>query len=309
MNQNSSLETICANNGCNMCPRECTANREDGKLGYCTAPYELKVARAALHLWEEPCISGERGSGTVFFSGCPLKCIYCQNREIALGQVGKIISIDRLVEIFFELKEKGAHNINLVTPSHYVIQIKEALQIAKSKGLDIPIVYNTSGYEKVETLKLLEGLIDIYMPDMKYYSEDIARKYSNASDYFKVAKMAIEEMYRQVGKPVFDENEIMKKGMIVRHLVLPTHSDDSKNIVKYLYETYGDDIYISIMNQYTPCIEMNSEKYPELCETLTISEYDDVVDYAINIGVENAFIQEGETAKESFIPAFDMEGV
>lgn len=296
------------NTQCNICPRECNIERND-KLGYCTAPSELKIARAALHFWEEPCISGENGSGTVFFSGCPLKCVYCQNRDIALGQTGKVITVDRLVEIFFELKEKGANNINLVTPTHYILKIRAALKIAKNRGLDLPIVYNTSGYEKVESLKLLDGLIDIYLPDMKYYDDSVAIKYSNASKYFSIASNAIKEMYRQVGKPVFGDDGIMKKGIIVRHLVLPTNSEDSKRIINYLYETYKDNIYISIMNQYTPCVSLDKNRFEELCHCITEEEYNEVVDYAIDIGVENGFIQEGETAKESFIPPFDLEGV
>ena len=299
---------------CTLCPRECNVNRYDGKLGYCLAPYSLKVARAALHMWEEPCISGDNGSGTVFFSGCPLKCVYCQNKDIAIGETGKIITVDRLVEIFFELKEKGAHNINLVTPTHYIHRIREALIVAKDKGLNIPIVYNSSGYEKVESLKMLEGLVDIYMPDMKYYDKNLAKLYSNATDYYDMAKDAIAEMYRQVGNPKFDDDGMMLKGVLVRHLVLPGHTDDSKKIIKYLYETYKDNIFISIMNQYTPCKHLQDDKnteerYSNLLRRLSEEEYEDVVDYAIEIGVENGFVQEGETAKESFIPNFDMEGV
>ena len=224
---------------------------------------------------------------------------------------GKEITIERLVEIFFELQEKGANNINLVTPTHYTLHIIEALKAAKSKGLYIPIVYNTSGYEKVETLKMLEGLVDIYLPDFKYFSKELSKRYSHAENYFEYASKAIKEMYRQVGIPVFDENTgLMKKGIIVRHLVLPGCAKDSKKVIEYLYNTYGDNIYMSIMSQYTPMPALcENGKYPELSVKLTEKEYDEVVDYAIDLGVENAFIQEGETANESFIPDFNCEGV
>jgi len=292
---------------CTLCPRECHVDRTSGKKGYCKVTDELAVARAALHMWEEPCISGEEGSGTVFFSGCSLGCVYCQNHNISKGLAGKIITIERLAEIFLELQAKGANNINLVTPSHYVPHIIEALNISREKGLNIPIVYNCSGYEKVETLRLLEGYVDIYLPDFKYMSEEPAKKYSNCMDYFIVAAKALDEMVRQVKEAVFDERGIMQKGVIVRHLVLPGYLEDSKRIIKYLYENYGDKIYISIMNQYTPVIK--NKIYPELNRKITEEEYEELVDYAIEIGVENGFIQEGETASESFIPEFNGEGV
>ena len=287
---------------CNLCPRSCGSNRAAGQTGYCGMSAEVKVARASLHMWEEPCISGTNGSGTVFFTGCPLKCVYCQNRTIAIGSTGERISIERLSEIFIELQEKGAHNINLVTPTHYVPQIVKALKIAKEKGLHIPIVYNTGSYEKVETIQALEGLVDIYLPDCKYFDSELAAKYSNAPDYFKVASDAIKEMVRQVGKPMFEGN-LMKRGVIVRHMILPGHTKDSRKIMEQLYKTYGDDIYISIMNQYTPLPQMKN--FPEINRRITEREYDKVVDYAISLGIENAFIQEGETAKESFIPDFE----
>ncbi|NLX64783.1 MAG: radical SAM protein [Clostridiaceae bacterium] len=292
---------------CTLCPRECHADRTSGKKGYCKVTDELAVARAALHMWEEPCISGEEGSGTVFFSGCSLGCVYCQNHDISIGLAGKMITIERLAEIFLELQAKGANNINLVTPSHYVPHIIEALNISREKGLNIPIVYNCSGYEKVETLRLLEGYVDIYLPDFKYMSEEPAKKYSNCMDYFIVAAKALDEMVRQVKETVFDERGIMQKGVIVRHLALPGYLEDSKRIIKYLYENYGDRIYISIMNQYTPVIK--NKIYPELNRKITEKEYEELVDYAIEIGVENGFIQEGETASESFIPEFNGKGV
>jgi putative pyruvate formate lyase activating enzyme len=276
-------------------------------VGYCKVTEELVVARAALHMWEEPCISGKEGSGTVFFSGCSMGCVYCQNKNIATAKTGKKITIERLAEILIELQEKGANNINLVTPSHYVPQIVKGISIAREKGLILPIVYNCSGYEKVETLQLLDGIISVYLPDFKYMSSDIAEKYSNCSNYFEVASKAIAEMVRQVEEPTFNQSGMMTKGVIVRHLTLPGYLQDSKNIIKYLYETFGDTIYISIMNQYTPLPQV--EKYPEINRRIAREEYDELVDYAIEIGVENGFIQEGETASESFIPEFDNEGV
>ncbi len=265
------------------------------------------VARAALHYWEEPCISGEKGSGTVFFSGCSMGCVYCQNRNIAKGLAGKRITVDRLAEIFLELMEKGAENINLVTPSHYVPQLLEALQTAREKGLILPIIYNCSGYEKRSTLQWLEGSIDVYLPDLKYMDQTPAKRYSGCPDYFTCAAAAIEEMVRQTGEPVFDEKGRMKKGVLVRHLTLPGYLEESKRIIKYLYQTYGDKILISILNQYTPMEAV--EKYPEINRRITGEEYEELVDYAIELGVENGFIQEGDTASESFIPEFNNEGI
>ncbi len=289
---------------CNLCPRKCNVDREN-TTGFCGVGKKIKIAKAYLHMWEEPCISGENGSGTVFFTGCNLKCIYCQNHKIALNECGKEITIEELVSVFFNLKEMGANNINLVTPSHYVKELSIALKIAKEKGLSLPIVYNTSSYENVESLRLLEGLVDVYLPDLKYMDPAISKKYSNAGDYFEVAHKAIEEMYRQVGQPQFDHEGIIRKGVIVRHLILPGCTKDSKDVIKYLYETYGDNIFISIMNQYTP-LEMVKD-IKELNRKITDEEYDEVVDFAIDIGVENGFIQEGETASESFIPDFDLK--
>lgn len=293
-------------NNCILCPRECGVDRTKTK-GYCKTTDKLLVTRAALHMWEEPCISGDNGSGAVFFGGCNMGCIFCQNAEIRDGKVGKEISAERLSEIFFELRGKGANNINLVTPTHFVPHIVKALDIAREKGLDLPIVYNTSGYEKVETLKLLEGYVDIYLPDFKYYSSETASKYSNAPNYREYAKGAIAEMFRQVGKPQFFKNGIMKKGVIVRHLLLPHHLEESKEIVKYLYNTYKDDIFISLMNQYTPMPQVANHKI--LKERVSEEDYNNLINYALDIGVENGFIQEGGTAEESFIPSFDNTGV
>jgi len=254
-------------------------------------------------MWEEPCISGDRGSGTVFFSGCSLGCVYCQNYKLSRGLTGKIITQNQLSDIFLRLQEKGAHNINLVTPTHFIPQIIEAITIAKEKGLVIPIVYNTSGYEKFQVLKLLKGYANIYLPDFKYFSDNIAKKYSGCRDYFKYASKAVEEMLMQTGEAVFNEDGIMTKGVIVRHLVLPGQNEDSKAVIKYLHNTFGNSVYLSIMNQYTPLSTI--KEYPELNRKITDREYDEVVNYAISIGVENGFIQDGETAMESFIPEFN----
>lgn len=295
---------------CTLCPRNCSVDRENGERGICGQTNEVKVARAALHFWEEPCISGAEGSGAVFFSGCSLHCVFCQNEEIANGTVGKVITIERSAEIFLELQEKGANNINLVTPGQFVPQIKKALTLAREKGLNLPIVYNTSSYESLDVIKSLDGFVDIYLPDFKYMDSELSAKYSHAPDYAKVAKEVIAEMVRQTGKPVFENNDdegLLKKGTIVRHLMLPGCMKDSKAVVRYLYETYGNDIYISIMSQFTPL--PNVGNYPELNRKVTEDEYEELVDYAIELGLEQGFIQEGDVAEESFIPSFDCEGV
>ena len=292
---------------CCLCPRECGVNRLEGKKGFCGVDAKVMVARAALHMWEEPCISGKEGSGAVFFSGCSLGCGFCQNRQISRGQSGKQITIEHLVDIFLNLQEQKANNINLVTAGQFLPQVAEALKRAKARGLHIPVVYNSSGYEKTEMLNMLDGLVDIYLPDFKYMDPELAGKYSHAKDYPQVAKLALEEMVRQVGLPEFDSRGMMKRGVIVRHLLLPGHVKNSKNVLKYLYETYGDKIYISMMNQYTPMPTMKDD--PQLSRKVTDREYERLIDYAISLGLNNGFIQEGETAKESFIPEFDGEGV
>lgn len=293
---------------CRLCPRNCKVNRSGGQKGYCGASEKLVVARAALHMWEEPCISGASGSGAVFFSGCPMRCRFCQNYQIAAAKRGKVISIERLAQIFLELQEKGAANINLVTPTHYTPHIIEALDIARSNGLHLPIVYNTSGYEKPETLKRLEGYVDIYLPDFKYMDSALAKEYSNAPDYPEYAKKALEEMVKQTGTLKMDERTGMAlSGVIVRHLVLPGHVKNSKAVLRYLYETYGDRIYISIMNQYTPMPQVKEHK--TLSRKVTKREYEKVIDYALELGIECGFFQEGDIAEESFIPEFDNEGV
>lgn len=290
---------------CMLCPRKCGVNRSK-KTGYCGQSDKLYAAKAYLHKWEEPCISGSCGSGTVFFSGCNLKCVFCQNKEIALGKAGYEISGERLGEIFLELQEKGAHNINLVTPTHYLKHILRALDFTRGK-LNIPVVYNCGGYESAEIIKKLDGYIDIYLPDFKYMNTELAKKYSNAPDYPEKAMAAVDEMVRQTIRCLFDGDGMMKRGVIVRHLVLPSYTDNSKAVIKYLYNRYGDSIYMSIMNQYTPMQGM--ENYPEINRKLTAAEYDEVIDYAAEIGVENAFIQEGGTVSESFIPLWDGEGI
>lgn len=288
---------------CNICPRRCGADRENGSLGFCGASNKIRIARAALHFWEEPCLSGKNGAGTVFFSYCNMKCVYCQNYRISTRGAGHEVSIGELAEIFLDLQSQGANNIDLVTPTHYALDIAEAVKKAKNSGLHIPVLYNCGGYESVETLKRLEGLIDIYMPDMKYYRDKYAVKYSSAPRYFETACAALEEMYRQTGAFVLDENGIMQSGVIVRHMMLPGLMLDTKKIMDYLFDTYGNNIYISLMSQYTPL--KNVERFPELNRKIDMKKYNSIVDYCMNRGMENVFIQEGSAAKESFIPCFE----
>lgn len=292
---------------CRICPRECGADRTQNESGYCLTGEEIFLARAALHYWEEPCISGTRGSGAVFFCGCNLHCIYCQNGSISSMKEARKVTSERLTEIFLELQEQGAENINLVTPTHYSLQIRAAILEARARGLAIPVVYNCSGYEKTETLRLLEDVVDIYLTDYKYSDAALAEAFSNAADYPETAMAAVTEMVCQKPQAVFDENGMMREGVIVRHLLLPGHVKNSIAAVDELYKTFGNQIYISLMSQYTPVI--HSEKYPELNRKTTRREYDRLLTYALDLGIENAFIQEGGTAKESFIPAFDFEGV
>lgn len=330
---------------CTLCPRNCGINRQAGKIGVCGVPAEIYVARAALHFWEEPCISGKKGSGAVFFTGCGLKCVYCQNAPISGTSVGTVtesraeegqtpfdkneeagrkegsaprvqipgrkVTVEHLAEIFLNLQDRqGANNINLVTGVQYIPQIAEALRMAKENGLTIPVVYNSSGYEKVSSLKMLEGLIDIWLPDLKYMEPEPARAYSHAPDYPEAARAAIAEMVRQTGPSEFwekDGQRLMRRGVIVRHLLLPGHVRNAKAVISYLHRTYGDDIFISMMNQYTPMQGMAED--PLLSRKVTKREYERLIDYAVGIGVENGFIQEGGTAKESFIPSWNGEGV
>jgi uncharacterized Fe-S protein pflX, homolog of pyruvate formate lyase activating proteins len=292
---------------CLLCPRKCGINRRTGQTGVCGVSSEIKVARAALHYWEEPCISGKRGSGAVFFSGCSLHCVFCQNREISDGKEGKVISKERLSDIFMELAGKGANNINLVTPGQYIPDIVWAVNDARSRGMKLPIIYNTSGYENVTELKLLEGIVDVYLPDFKYMDSTLSAMYSRAKDYPSVAKQALSEMVRQQPDVVIDDaTGLIQKGVIVRQLLLPGHVNDAKAVLKYLYDTYHDHVYISMMSQFTP---IALKDYPEINRTVTKREYERLVNYALEIGITNAFIQEGDVAKDSFIPAFDCEGV
>ncbi len=292
---------------CLLCPRKCGINRSTGQTGVCGVSSEIKVARAALHYWEEPCISGKKGSGAVFFSGCSLHCVFCQNREISDGKEGKVISKERLSDIFMELAVKGANNINLVTPGQYIPDIVWAVNDAKSRGMKLPIIYNTSGYENVTELKLLEGIVDVYLPDFKYMDSTLSARYSRAKDYPSVAKQALSEMVRQQPDVVIDDaTGLIQKGVIVRQLLLPGHVNDAKAVLKYLYDTYHDHVYISMMSQFTP---IALKDYPEINRTVTRREYERLVDYALKIEITNAFIQEGDVAKDSFIPAFDCEGV
>ena len=310
---------------CRLCPRNCGTLRQEGKKGYCGATGEILIARAAPHFWEEPCISGTKGSGAVFFSGCNLHCVYCQNKEISDGDKGKAVSAERLAEIFLELQEKNVYNINLVTPTHYADKIRESLMLAKNNGLHIPVVYNCSGYERKETVGMLSDCIDIWMPDFKYISPETAQRYSNCPDYFEIAACALDEMVRltklkggtliseepaDFRNSECDKEEIMKRGVIVRHMMLPGRTGESKRILRFLKERYGNDIYISIMSQYTPMPQiMKDERFPELRQKVDRNDYDRLVDFAVSIGIENAFIQEEDVATESFIPAFDGEGV
>ncbi len=349
---------------CTLCPRNCSVDREK-TIGYCREKSDLVVARAALHMWEEPCISGKGGSGTVFFSGCNMGCVFCQNKAISRGEVGKLISEDRLVDIFFELEQKGANNINIVTGDMFIPTIRKGIEAARAKGISIPFLFNTSSYLNVEAVRSLDGLIDIYLPDFKYIRNSDAIRYSNAPGYVEAAKAAIAEMVRQnsgcefveenVGRKIdnrldktidktIDEKlgekidkklkgngvegksdrsdksidsienskedektPIMRRGVVVRHLLMPGMLIQSKLAVKYLYDTYGDDIYISLMNQFTPNGELSA--YPEIDRKVTTSEYESLIDYAAQIGVTNGFMQVGETAEESFIPSFDCTGV
>ncbi len=288
---------------CNLCPRNCLVDRSK-TTGVCGCSDKMVIAKAYLHMWEEPCISGNNGSGTIFFSGCNLKCIFCQNYEISKDIVGHYVSIEDFSKICLNLQKQGANNINLVTPTPYVPLIIEGIKLAKENGLTIPIVYNTSSYENIDTIKMLDGIIDIYLPDLKYYDDKYAVMYSHAPNYFEYATKAINEMYKQVGTPIFNKDGIMVKGVIVRHMMMPNLLDDSKRIIKYLYDTYKDNIYISIMNQYTP---VRKCKIPILNKKVREEVYDDIIDYAWNIGIRNAFIQEGDTQDESFIYKWDFK--
>lgn len=292
---------------CRLCPRMCGVDRTDGEKGFCGMDSRVMGARAALHMWEEPCISGTKGSGAVFFSGCTLRCVFCQNYEIAEGICGKEITPERLEQIFLELQEQGAANINLVTATHFLPAVIPALQSARNQGLRIPVIYNTGGYERPETVKMLDGLVDVWLPDFKYMDPELGAMYSHAKDYPQKAAAALAAMVEQTGPCIFDEDGYIQKGVIVRHLILPGHTKDSRRVLGYLHETYGNKIYISVMNQYTPLSQVAG--LPPLNRKVTRREYQRVLDEALELGIEQGFFQEGETAEESFIPLFNYEGL
>ncbi len=291
---------------CNQCPRQCGVNRENS-IGFCGVQQLPKVAKAFLHMWEEPCISGTRGSGTVFFSGCNLKCIYCQNYDISQNNFGIAISNERLQEIFIELINKGAHNINLVNPSHYTEAIKEALLSLKQRDrLNVPVVYNTNGYESVDTLKSMDGLIDVYLPDIKYFYDETALNYSRAQNYPEVSKKAVLEMFRQVGSPILDEG-LIKRGLIIRHLILPGHTKESIKILDWISENLPKSVYVSLMSQYTPYYE--AHKHSEINRPITRHEYEKVVNHLYKLGLDEGYVQERQSADTQYIPDFNLEGV
>ena len=288
---------------CNICPLKCGINRNKYS-GRCGASKNIKIALASLHYFEEPCISGENGSGTVFFSNCNLKCVYCQNYKISHLGFGKKISVSHLADIFLSQQKRGANNINLVTPTMYVPHIISAIKLAKQKGLNIPIIYNSSGYESIDTIKSLNGYIDVYLPDFKYYFSDIAKKYSNVENYFEIASSAILEMYKQVGDPVFDENGLIKRGMIIRHMILPNNVENSKMVLKWINGNLSNKVYISVMAQYFPTYK--ACEYPEINRKITDEELNSVWDFASYLGFENGFIQELGEHEEEYVPDFDL---
>ena len=292
---------------CNICPRQCNAARMDGETGFCHAHKLPKVALVSTHFWEEPPISGTNGSGTVFFSHCNLRCVFCQNHEISEDGFGMEISIERLAEIFMEQQNRGLHNINLVSPTHFIPQIATALGMAKHNGLKIPVVYNSNGYEALEGLRQLDGLIDIYLPDFKYWDDTLARMYSSAPNYSAIASQAILEMRRQVPQDMFDANGIMQKGVIVRHLVLPSHHRDSFHILDWIKESLGQDTYVSLLSQYTPMHRASTIK--ALSRKLTTFEYEKVTEYFLTVGLKNGFMQKRSSATSDYTPIFNLEGV
>ena len=292
---------------CRLCPRMCEADRSHGETGFCLTGAMPRVALVSLHHWEEPCISGDRGSGTVFFSGCNLACVFCQNHEISQGDQGAAVSVDRLAAIFGEQQDRGAHNLNLVTPTPYVPQIIAALDIARRSGFHLPVIYNTSAYETVETIEMLAGWVDVYLPDLKYHSNALATRYSHAPDYFAHALLAIQAMIDQTGPCVFDDEGLLRRGVLIRHLALPGQSADSRRVLTVIRERFGPDIWFSLMNQYTP--QPGTEAFPELQLRLTEEEYDDLIEYALSLGLENGFIQEPGAASEDYIPTFNLSNV
>ena len=287
---------------CEVCPFRCKVNRLEGKIGKCGCNDKIKIALASLHYYEEPCISGKNGSGTVFFSNCNLNCLFCQNYKISQEGMGQEVDIDFLAKSMIEQQEKGAHNINLVTPVMYVYHIIEAIKLAKTKGLKIPIIYNSNGYENIETLRLLEGYIDVYLPDFKYANNELGRKYSNINNYFEVTSKAITEMYKQVGPPQLDENGIIKRGLIIRHLILPNEIENSKNVLKWIVDNIGKEVYVSIMAQYFPTYK--AKKIKELNRKINNEEYKQIEDYIYEIGIENGYMQDLGDHEEEYVPDF-----
>ena len=288
---------------CKICPHNCGVNRLNGNIGRCKSNGNIKLAMASIHNFEEPCISGENGSGTVFFSNCNMNCVFCQNYKISQQGLGREISIEELAEIFIDEQNKNAENINLVTPTMYVYHIIEAIKIAKNKGLKIPIVYNSNGYENVETIKKLDGYIDIYLPDLKYYDDDLAFKYSGVKNYFENATSAIKEMYNQVGSPVLDENGMMKKGLIIRHLVLPNNLQNSKDVLKWINDNIDKKVFVSVMAQYFPT--NRAKEFPEINRKLTKEEYEQIENYLYRLNLENGYIQELGEHEEEYVPDFE----
>ena len=292
---------------CSICPRNCRIDRTKGQIGYCQSGHEIKAALASVHMWEEPPISGSCGSGTIFFSGCNLRCVFCQNYTISSENSGKTISTERLSEIMLEQQARGVHNINLVTATHFIPSIIKAVQKAKNNGLKIPIVYNTGGYEKVESIKMLEGTVDIYLPDIKYFSSELSLKYSGASDYFSYASDAVLEMYRQTGNNIYDDNGIMKSGVIIRHMIMPSHREDSYKVLDWIRDNIGTEACVSLLSQYTPAY--NAEKYKEINRKLMSLEYTRVIEHFFDIGLKNGFMQEKSSAESKYTPIFDLSGL
>ncbi len=291
---------------CRLCPRMCGADRTKN-VGYCGAGAKVKVALVSLHPWEEPCLVGEKGAGTIFFSRCNLRCCFCQNFPISQGAVGAEITDERLAEIFLEQQERGAANAELVSPTQFAPQIAEAFALAKERGFSLPVVYNSNAYECTETIDLLKNTVDVYLPDLKYIDEESARKYSDAPNYFAVAAAAITRMAKQAGKIVFDKNGQLIKGVMVRHLVLPGHRKESMRVIDYLWHTFGNDIQISLMGQYTPM--HRAAEHKNLRRRLTTFEYQSVIDYAVNLGITQCYVQEKSAAAVDFVPDFNGDGV
>ena len=289
---------------CEICPHECGINRTKNQIGRCKSTDKIKIALYSIHKFEEPCISGGNGSGTVFFSNCNLNCIYCQNYEISQEGKGKEISVEELADIFIKQQNRKAENINLVTPTSYTLQIIEAIKIAKKRGLNIPIIYNTNGYEKVETLKLLEGYVDVYLPDLKYYDDELGKKYSKVDKYFEIAVKAIKEMYRQVGSPKLDERGMIKSGLMIRHLVLPNNIENSKKILRWIKENIDENVYVDIIVQYFPTYKAKESK--DLNRKLTKEEYKEIEEYVYDLNTKNGYMQDLGEHEEEYVPKWEV---